>query len=96
MLGTLSRRNAELFVMLRRKPLPEPRDVYIDRVNGWVRSVNSKGKELRFMATDDPHELEILAWAYRAELDAVDPVDEPPDPTPQRPSTADLRHLRLL
>ena len=73
---------------------PEPRGVYIDRVNGWVRAVNSKGKEIHFTATDEPFGLDIIAQAWEMELDIVDPV--PADPTPQRPSSADLRHLRLL
>lgn len=83
--------------MPRRKSYaPEPRGVYVDRVNGWVRSVTSKGKELRFGAAIDSEEIDMLAWSYRLELDAVDPVSEPDDAIPQRPSNADLRHLRLL
>lgn len=80
-------------VMPRRKER-EPRGVYIDRLHGWVRSVNSNGKEIHFNTSEDPMDLDIIAQAWEIELDLIDPV--PNDPTPLRPSSADLRHLRLL
>lgn len=72
----------------------EPRGVYIDRLNGWVRSVNSKGQEVAFAMTDEMFGLDIIAQAFGMELDAIDPV--PDETTPRRPTSSDLRHLRLL
>lgn len=78
----------------RKTPTRELRGVYIDRVNGWVRAVNSRGKEIHFSMSEDVLHLEMIAQVWEKELDIVDPV--PDEPSPQRPSTADLRHLRLL
>lgn len=75
----------------------EARGVYLDRRNGWVRSVDSMGKERRFTmisTTEDPFSIDVVADAFELDLDAIDPVVE--DTTPQPPSAADLRHLRLL
>lgn len=78
----------------RKSPPSEARGVYIDRDHGWVRAIDSRGIEIHFSMSDDPFALDIIAQAWEQELDIVDPI--PDDPSPRRPSNADLRHLRLL
>jgi hypothetical protein len=81
-------------MMPARKTPREPRGVYVDRVNGFVRAVDSRGREVHFSTSEDPLHLDMIAQVWEAELDLTDPVQD--EATPRRPSTADLRHLRLL
>lgn len=81
-------------MMPAKKLPPEDRGVYVDRVNYWVRAVNSKGREIHFSMSDDPLALDIIAQVWEMELEIVDPA--PAEANPQRPSMSDLRHLRLL
>lgn len=73
----------------RREPDYAIRGVYVDRVNCWVRALDSLGRQIIFYMVREGEDIDSLADRVRAELDRKDPI-------PDGATLPLLRHLKLI